>query len=140
MGEPGVAGDRLLVSGPDVRRGTGPHGVQWAPEAARSVLVAGDEAALPAVRGIVAALGSAVRARVLVAAADPADAVLGAGEHVEVERVEALLPALARERGAEYAWVSAESGDIAEARRVLAAAGVPRIQAQGYWKRGGRRG
>ncbi|OLT02109.1 hypothetical protein BJF90_04950 [Pseudonocardia sp. CNS-004] len=58
-------GEELLVAG---------GGVQWRPGAARRVLIAGDEAAVPAIRAIVA--GLAVEATVLVAAADPADVLV----------------------------------------------------------------
>ena len=129
-----AVGETLLVSGPTVD--SGPRGVQWAPEAARRVLIAGDEAAVPAIRGILATLGPEVRARVVVAVEDPADALLDPGVGVEIELVDDLLAALAGERAAAYAWVSAETSLVAEARRVLAQ--VPRVQAQGYWTTGPR--
>ena len=68
-------GDPLLVSGPDVTAGRPAHGIQWEPGPdVRRVLVAGDETAYPAIRGILAALPRSVRADVLLEAGDPADA------------------------------------------------------------------
>ncbi|GAA4690487.1 hypothetical protein GCM10023215_29000 [Pseudonocardia yuanmonensis] len=72
-------GERLLVSGPDVRRGRADHGVQWHPGAAGTVLLVADEAALPALRAILASLGSETAGTALLEVGDPADAADLAG-------------------------------------------------------------
>jgi NADPH-dependent ferric siderophore reductase len=117
-------GEELLVAG---------GGVQWRPGAARRVLIAGDEAAVPAIRAIVAGLAvdATVQVRVLVAAADPADVLVPGAEHVP-----SLLAALDRSWDVDHAWIAAEAAQVAEARRLLA--GVAVVQAQGYWTRGPR--
>lgn len=126
-------GEELLVSGSDRRAATGPLAVQWAPGAARRLLVAGDEAAVPAIRAIVRevvgdAAGDPI---VLVAAADPADVLVPGAVHVD-----SLVAALDRPWPVDYAWVAGETSQIAEIRRLLA--GVPVVQAQGYWTSGPR--
>jgi NADPH-dependent ferric siderophore reductase len=57
-----VPGDRIVLLGPD-RPGSGrPWGVEWAPPpAARTLLLAGDETAVPAVCAILESLGGAPR-------------------------------------------------------------------------------
>lgn len=57
-----VPGDRIVLLGPD-RPGSGrPWGVEWAPPAAaRSLLLAGDETAVPAVCAILESLGNGPR-------------------------------------------------------------------------------
>ncbi|RMI12528.1 siderophore-interacting protein [Cellulomonas triticagri] len=155
-------GDPLLVSGPDVRAGRPDHGVQWEPGSeVREVLVAGDETAYPAVRGILTALPPAVRARVLLEAGDPADAATlddVVGEHaVAVLRrgdrpgglalVEAVT-AWGHTHGAAaavlgegfYAWVATESTRVRAVRDALLAGGVDgsRVHTQGYWHHRGR--
>lgn len=142
-------GERLLLSGPDVRRGRPGHGVQWQPDVADSVLLVADEAALPALRGILAALGPGVGGTALVEVDDPADADgLTAPPGVAVTRLPrgGLLPAAeawtrahggaAAVRGPRfYAWVAAESTRVARVRALLVGAGVAagRVSAQGYW-------
>jgi NADPH-dependent ferric siderophore reductase len=133
-------GGRVLLSGPDARRGRPAHGVQWEPGAATSVLLAGDEAAVPAMRGILAALRPAVRARVVVEVADPADALLGTPRDgvtttvcVRGERsLESVVGEWAGERGS-YAWIAAESVRTARIRDALRGTAPGRVQAQGYW-------
>ncbi len=146
---PGAA---VLLSGPDVRRGNPDHGVQWDPGPATEVLITGDETALPAVRGILAALPPHHRARVLVEVGDPADAVGLAGAHpgvtVEVCRrpgrslLEAVTDwvgthgaAAARLGDRFYTWNATESTRVARVRGLLHEAGVApdRVHAQGYW-------
>jgi NADPH-dependent ferric siderophore reductase len=97
------------------------------------VLVAGDEAAVPAIRAIVAGLAvePSVQVTVLVAAAVPADVLVPGAEHVP-----SLLGALDRSWNVDHAWIAAETAEVAEARRLLA--GVADVQAQGYWTRGPR--
>lgn len=145
-------GDAVLLSGPDVRRGNPGHGVQWDPGPATEVLITGDETALPAVRGILAALPPHHRGRVLVEVGDPADAVGLTDAHpgvtVEVCRRPGrpLLDAVADWAGAHggaaarlgehfYAWNATESTRVARVRTLLHEAGVApdRVHAQGYW-------
>lgn len=145
-------GDAVLLSGPDVRRGNPDHGVQWDPGPATEVLITGDETALPAVRGILAALPPHHRGRVLVELGDPADAVGLAGTHpgvtVEICRrpgrslldavtdwVETHGAAAARLGDRFYAWNATESTRVARVRSLLHEAGVApdRVHAQGYW-------
>ncbi|OUE10651.1 NADPH-dependent ferric-chelate reductase [Clavibacter michiganensis subsp. michiganensis] len=67
-------GDRLLVSGPDVRADDRRHGIQWRPAVPPTrVLLVGDEAAVPALAGIMLTLDADVQGVVLVEA-DAADA------------------------------------------------------------------
>lgn len=68
------AGERMLVSGPSSRLNDHRHGIQWAPGLATRVLLAGDETAFPAIRGIVRGLHPSVRAWILLEVGDPADA------------------------------------------------------------------
>ena len=148
-------GDRLIVSGPDVRLGRPTHGIQWAPGIAGNLLLAGDETTFPAVRNILASIGPTARVWLLLETADPAD-VAGVldGRHVDVRVVprgtrrggSALAHAVeewAAEHGAAaaemgdrfYAWIVTESGRVHALRDMVRATGVApgRIHAQGYW-------
>lgn len=140
-------GERLLVSGPDVRRGRPGHGVQWQPGDADAVLLVADEAALPALRGILGALAPGVGGTALVEVDDPVDAV-AAPPGVTVTRLPrggllAAAGAWVQEHGAAaaahgpgfYAWVAAESTRVARVRALLVDAGMDpgRVSAQGYW-------
>jgi NADPH-dependent ferric siderophore reductase len=149
------AGTRILLSGPDVRRGRPTHGVQWRPGRAASVLLAGDETAIPAMRAIMATLGPGVRGQVFVEVADPADAAGCAApdpEHPDVtvsvcvrgeSTLHAAVEAWSRVHGGReagqgerfYAWAATESVQVGRIRDVLAGAGIApdRIHAQGYW-------
>ncbi|WP_105566020.1 siderophore-interacting protein [Microbacterium halophytorum] len=154
-------GDRLWVSAPRAEAdATGRHGVQWSPGAAHRFLIAGDETAFPAIRGIVASLPDPARAEVIVEAGDVRDA--GWLERSLPSRVRiahrtsepggtALARAItrwaAREAGAAarlgdgfYAWCATESRRVAGIRDALAAAGVgsDRAHTQGYWNDGPR--
>lgn len=152
-------GDPLLVSGPDVRAGRGTHGIQWEPgPAVTEVLLAGDETAYPALRGILSALPAAVRVHVLLEAGDPADAATlddvtrAPGRSVDVVERDgapggtALAAALARwadrhgraaaDLGAGfYAWAATESTRVRAVRDALHGAGLgaTRVHTQGYW-------
>lgn len=144
-------GERVLVSGPDTRRGRPAHGVQWRPGAATTVVLAGDEAALPALRGILATLGPDVRGHAFLEVDDPADAHLPA-PHADVtvsvcvrgdRTLHAALDEWSRGHGDRaaaqqdgfYAWLATESTQVARLRTLLRDTGIPpdRIQAQGYW-------
>lgn len=152
-------GDPLLVSGPDVTAGRPAHGIQWEPGPdVRRVLVAGDETAYPAIRGILAALPRSVRADVVLEAGDPADAATlddvthapGRSAHVVLRAGApggvALTAALGRwvdEHGAAaadlgtgfYAWAATESTRVRAVRDAWDGAGLDpaRVHTQGYW-------
>lgn len=164
-----VGGERVLLSGPDVHRGRPSHGIQWRPGPAKRVLIAGDEAAFPAIRNILASLGPSVRADVVVEAADPEDAaaVVGAAEARRGPAAEPTVvlrtpdsghggpladavadwarehaPGAAALGSGFYAWTAAESTRVARMRDLLRGAGIApdRVHAQGYWNARGRTG
>jgi len=149
-------GARLLVSGPSSRLTDQPYGIQWSPGEAVQVLLAGDETAFPAIRGIASTLTSAIRTTIILEAGDPADADWLIrdlpGRSVSVHRRapdaggSALLPAVeawTRVAGAGaaalgdgfYAWVATESTQVARLRVLLQSAGIEpgRVHSQGYW-------
>jgi NADPH-dependent ferric siderophore reductase len=152
-------GDPLLVSGPDVTAGRPAHGIQWEPGPdVRRVLVAGDETAYPAIRGILTALPRHVVAHVLLEAADPADAATlgdvthGPGRSVAVvlrdgapggTALSAAIARWARQHGPVaadlgagfYAWAATESTRVRAVRDALHGAGLDpaRVHTQGYW-------
>ncbi|MGV9316086.1 siderophore-interacting protein [Streptomyces sp. NPDC003691] len=148
-------GERVLLSGPDVRRSDPSYGIQWNPGSADRLLLVGDETAYPAIRNIVSGLGPAARVRAVLEVGDTADlAVMGeclAGHEVTVcPRTDGPTGGLTRaveawveEQGAEaaalgerfYAWLATESKRVAGLRDLLRAAGVApdRVHAQGYW-------
>lgn len=149
-------GDRLLVSGPDVRRGDPTHGVQWAPGTATTVLIAADETAFPAVHGILRSLDEDVRAHVLLELGDSADTAL-LGPLLERHAVEvheragrpggdALVAGIeqwlhlhgssAATLGTDFAaWLVTESTRIPLLRAATTDHGIDpeRVHGQGYW-------
>ena len=150
------AGHRLLVSGPHNRLTDRPYGVQWSPGAATQVLLAGDETAYPAIRGIASALHPAIRTTIILEAGDPADAAwLTRDLHAHTTTVylrgpaegrSALVDAVAdwtRASGCAaaglgstfYAWLATESGRVAQLRDLLRGAGISpaQVHSQGYW-------
>ena len=154
-----VIGDRLLLSGPDVRLNDHRHGIQWAPGRAAEVLLAGDETAFPAIRGIALALRPAVHARILLEVGDPLDAVwltddlaalpgltvtvhdrgTDSGGSALVRAVEDWTrqhgaAAAAAETGF-YAWLATESSQVATLRDLLHRTEIrsDRVHSQGYW-------
>ncbi|MET9964875.1 siderophore-interacting protein [Streptomyces sp. NPDC006356] len=149
-------GERVLLSGPDVRRLDRSRGIQWNPGPATHVLLAGDETAFPAIRNIVSALAPPVRAQVILEVGDTADvAVVGEGleghDMTVCQRgmdgstgvLVRAVDAWARTHGADaaargegfYAWLATESTRVARLRDRLRDAGVSpdRVHAQGYW-------
>ncbi|WP_091463483.1 siderophore-interacting protein [Micromonospora inyonensis] len=149
-------GDRLLLSGPHIRAGQPGYGVQWAPGPATRVLIAADETAYPAVRGILPSLAPGVRATILLEAGAAADAAtlddVTAGHSVEVRlrgaaRGGTVLTAMVGDWLAEhgpaaagagsrfYAWIATESSKIAHVRRLFTEAHISpeQVHTQGYW-------
>ena len=150
------AGQRLLVSGPSSRLSENRHGIQWSPGMATRVLLAGDETAYPAIRGIVSALHPLTRATIILEAGDPADAawltrdirnhtvtVHRRGPADEGSALLRAVEAWSRAAGAGaaglgddfYAWLAAESRHVAQLRDLLFRTGISpeRVHAQGYW-------
>lgn len=85
-------GDELLIVGPDSRADETGGGIEWKPGAAKSVLIAGDETATPAICSIVESL--------------PTDAV---GEvYIEVPTAADALPLRAPD-GVEVTWLGRDS-------------------------------
>jgi len=66
-------GDRVILVGPDARSRHSATGIEWRPGAARELLLAGDETALPAVAAILAALPAGARAHVVLEVPDAGD-------------------------------------------------------------------
>ncbi|MEU4565869.1 siderophore-interacting protein [Micromonospora sp. NPDC023956] len=149
-------GGRLILSGPHVQAGQPRYGVQWEPGPATRVLIAADETAYPAVRGILPSLGPGVRATVLLEAGAAADAAtlddVTAGHSVEVglrggARGGTVLTAMVgdwlAEHGAAaaglgnhfYAWAATESSRITQVRQLFAEVRIApeRVHTQGYW-------
>jgi NADPH-dependent ferric siderophore reductase len=149
-------GARLLVSGPSSRLTEQASGIQWSPGGAVQVLLAGDETAFPAIRGIASTLPPSIRTTIILEVGDPADADWLIrdlpGRSVSVYRRArsaggfALLPAVeawTRAAGADaaalgagfYAWVATESSQVARVRALLQEAGIDpgRVHSQGYW-------
>lgn len=66
-------GDPLFVVGPDSRSEEQSGGIEWRPGDASSVLLAGDETAVPAICSIVESLGDDITGDVLIEVPTPAD-------------------------------------------------------------------
>ena len=155
--EAASVGQRLLISGPSSRLSEDRHGIQWSPGTATRVLLAGDETAFPAIRGIVSAMRPMIRATIILETGDPLDAAWLArevrGHPVTVHRRgaadgggSALRRAVAAwTRGAGsgaavlgedfYAWLATESRQVSALRGLLLGAGIApaQVHAQGYW-------
>ncbi|WP_430785660.1 siderophore-interacting protein [Actinoplanes sp. G11-F43] len=144
-------GDRIVITGPDIRAGWTGYGICWAPGDARDVLIAGDETAFPAIRNIVTTLRPGVRAHVLAETGDPADDLLtglvrdgvtvrvAARGAVHGQALEQLVRDCPLADGG-YVWIAGESGSVTRIRQHLTRdRGVPkdRIAFLGYWKLGG---
>ena len=123
---------------------------------ATRVLLAGDETAFPAIRGIVSALHPLTRATIILEAGDPADAawltrdirnhtvtVHRRGPADEGSALLRAVEAWSRAAGSGagglgddfYAWLAAESRHVAQLRDLLFRTGISpeRVHAQGYW-------
>ena len=108
-------GDPLLISGPDVRAGQPAYGVQWEPGDATHVLIAADETAYPAVRGILPSLGPKVRATLILEAGTRED--IGTLDDVLAgHRVEVRLRGNARDDNARGGNASADNAGAGNTR------------------------
>ncbi|WP_423923557.1 siderophore-interacting protein [Frigoribacterium sp. 2-23] len=156
-------GDRLLISGPDVRADDRQHGIQWRPRVPpRRVLLAGDEAAQPAMSAILASLPSDAIGAVFfetdsMTSCPPFDAappsiqvsvVLrrdrrpGDALHRAIDEWLAGGAGAASASEADFAaWVATESTAVARIKTELLHAGIDpeALSAQGYWREGPRR-
>lgn len=152
-------GERLVVTGPDVRMGRTGYGIHWNPGESRRFLLVADETAFPAARNILQSLRPDAQADVLLEVADHADDVLSQDApqnvHVQVSLrgldaetgVEkavrdwgATHGARAREDEGLYAWLAGESGSITRIRRYLThdlGISKERVSFLGYWRLGG---
>jgi NADPH-dependent ferric siderophore reductase len=80
-----AVGDRLAVVGPDANGENPQSGIEWRPGDARTVLIAGDETAAPAICSILAALPRDARGRAFIEVPHEGDALeISAPEGVEV--------------------------------------------------------
>jgi NADPH-dependent ferric siderophore reductase len=146
-------GDRLAVYAPNAEcpAGRGPTGVEFRLNAVRGqTLLAGDETALPAIGGILAALPGGVQAKVYVEVPDAADAQhLASSADVELHWLPrgdrrpgaALCTAIraAALPGKWYAWLAGETGMVTALRRhLLDERGFDRaaVTFMGYWRHG----
>ncbi|WP_190813369.1 siderophore-interacting protein [Saccharopolyspora pogona] len=144
-------GDRLVVYAPNAACPASCGGVEFRLDAVRDrALLIGDETALPAIAGILAALPGGVRAKVYVEIPDAADAqYLASAAEVELH----WLPRRGRRPGAAllsairaavlpgewYAWLAGETGMVASLRRHLVDdRGFDRsaVTFMGYWRLG----
>ncbi|MCB2222676.1 MAG: siderophore-interacting protein [Actinobacteria bacterium] len=137
-----VPGGAVAVSGPG--RGSAPAA------GADAYLLAGDEAAVPAIAQLLEAMGPAPRIDVLIETAHPGDpAPLPARPDAEVTWVPAgagATPGTALADAVEAAslpdglrvWAAGEAAAMQRIRRHLRARGIPRGHAtvRGYWKHG----
>lgn len=152
-------GDRLVITGPDARMGWTGYGLHWQPGDAQRFLLVADEAALPAVRSILASLAPEASAHVILECANAADDLLSAAAptnaHVQlllrnsgdstaietaVRRWGAAHGHEARTDAGFYAWIAGESGATTTVRRYLTSdLGITknRVSFLGYWKSGG---
>ncbi|MEY1672709.1 siderophore-interacting protein [Gordonia sp. ABKF26] len=154
------AGDRLVITGPDVRVGRTGYGIHYQPpHAPDRLLLIGDESAMPAIGNIIAATPPTTRTDVLLELADPLDDIVGAGHpHARIQHVtrgpdtgrrleEAVRDWGARHAGdfrdtlpAAYAWIAGESTTTTRIRRYLThELGMDKnhVAFLGYWKLGG---
>jgi NADPH-dependent ferric siderophore reductase len=156
-------GDRIVISGPDVRAQDRRLGIQWRPPVSpEMVLLAGDEAASPAMSAIAASLDSRAVGAIFLEAdsltsCPPMDAVPQGVRVAVVTRLthrpgQALHAAIsawaedeAESAGAAgerfQAWIATESTVVARIKAELISAGIDPavVIGQGYWRAGHRR-
>ena len=130
-------GDRLAVAGPG-------RGYERDP-ATTSLLLAGDETALPAIATLVATAPLGLRMTALVELPDPMDrqpltgAVVTWLPRTNGEPAGGLVEAAVMESQVDgHVWVAGEAAMIRRLRRHLLGTGVPagRLVTRGYWKAG----
>ncbi|MFC1400460.1 MULTISPECIES: siderophore-interacting protein [Streptacidiphilus] len=142
------AGDRIAVFGPTV---SGAGGVEFhLPPEADEVLIAGDEAALPAIAAILETLPESFPTRVFIRITDPAHRQpLTTAAAVRIHWVDGGT-GLAKAVGADdarradapssrYAWIAGEASQVRTLRRYLVNdCGYPRkaVTFMGYWRKG----
>lgn len=90
-------GDELLVLGPDARSTTAGGGIEWRPGSARTVLLAGDETAVPAIGAILESLDDTFAGQV----------------YLEVPEKDDALP-FAPRSGIEVTWLAREGAGHGE--------------------------
>ncbi|MFC4906632.1 siderophore-interacting protein [Actinomadura gamaensis] len=132
-------GDRLLALGP-----TAPDsgGVEFAPPpSARTILLAGDESALPAIGANLESLDPSVSAHVYVQIAHDGDRQDLPGDVTWLvrNRDEPLCEAVRNCPPVDYAWIAGEAAAVRTMRRHLVRErSMPReaVEFMGYWRRG----
>ncbi|WP_026411862.1 siderophore-interacting protein [Actinomadura oligospora] len=133
-------GGHLLALGP-----TAPDngGVEFAPPAsARTILIAGDESALPAIGANLESLPSGASAHVYVQIAhddDRQDDLPGPVTWLVRNRDVSLADAVQNAPVVDYAWLAGEAATVRAMRRHLVRdRGMPRdaVEFMGYWRRG----
>lgn len=143
-----MPGDRVALLAP-VRRGNGGVDFRLPPDA-DTVLLTGDETALPAVAGILAALPQGIRVRALLEVAHPEDrlplptrADADIRWHVRPKGTPSPLPLALTSTPlhgrSPYAWLAGEATAVrAQRRHLVHDRGFPRqaVTFTGYWRRG----
>ncbi|EON32097.1 siderophore-interacting protein [Gordonia terrae C-6] len=155
-----AVGDRLVITGPDVRVGRTGYGIHFQPPHAPSqLLLVGDESAMPAIANILAATPPTTSADVLLELADPLDDIVGARRthgriqhvirgHDTGRRLEDAVRDWGTRRAGEfrkglpaaYAWIAGEATTTTRIRRYLTnELGMDKdhVAFLGYWKLGG---
>ncbi|MEV5571360.1 siderophore-interacting protein [Spirillospora sp. NPDC052269] len=135
-----LPGDHVLALGPTA---PGSGGVEFAPPAsARTILIAGDESALPAIGANLASLPPGASAHVYVQIAHDDDRQDDLPEGVTWlvrHRDEPLPDAVQNAPAVDYAWLAGEAATVRAMRRHLVRdRGMPRtaVEFMGYWRRG----
>ncbi|MCD2498484.1 siderophore-interacting protein [Microbacterium nymphoidis] len=153
------AGDALVITGPDIRAGYTGYGIHYTPPMRpETIVLVGDESAIPAMRNILTEIPDGTRAQVFVDVRNPADNLLPSPSpalRIEVvdrvtsehDGLEAAIRAWGQDEGAEwvrtpasYAWIAGEKNATTSIRRYLTAElGIDRRQVAflAYWNSGG---
>lgn len=134
-----LPGDRVLALGPTAADS---GGVEFAPPpSARTILIAGDESALPAIGANLEALPSGASARVYVQIAheDDRQDLPGDVTWLVRDRDAPLADAVQDAPVVDYAWLAGEAATVRAMRRhFVRDRGMPRaaVEFMGYWRRG----